>query len=147
MGVLCRQRRGPEKRPRAERRGGPAMTALSTEAISGEEPEALAALGGRLSRAEIVIAKLLFSGRERLDFYDIFATYLDRSVRQPEALAEIRGIEIEGRAPFVYWTRPLATAIPYWLFQILDRGGNFGAVMADWLPHDEAMIFAAMAEA
>ena len=114
---------------------------------AGDDEETLALLGGRLPSWQILLAKLMFSGRERLDFYDIFATYLDRSVRQPEALAEIRGIEIEGRAPFVYWTRPLATAIPYWLFQILDRGGNFGAVMAEWLPHDEAMIFAAMAEA
>ncbi len=123
------------------------MTAVADPLLIGDDEEALALLGGRLPSWQIWLAKLLFNGRERLDFYDIFATYLDRSVRQPEALAEIRGIEIEGRAPFVYWTRPLATAIPYWLFQILDRGGNFGAVMAEWLPHDEAMIFAAMAEA
>jgi type II secretory pathway component PulF len=123
------------------------MSAVADPLLIGDDEEALALLGGRLPSWQIWLAKLMFSGRERLDFYDIFATYLDRSIRQPEALAEIRGIEIEGRAPFVYWTRPLATAIPYWLFQILDRGGNFGAVMADWLPHDEAMIFAAMAEA
>ena len=104
-------------------------------------------LGGQLSRWQILLAKALFNGRERLDFYDIFATYLDRSVRQPEALAEIRAIEIEGRLPILYWTRPLTTAIPHWLFRILDHGENFGAVMAAWLPHDEAMIFAAMAEA
>jgi len=112
----------------------------------GDDEEVLALLGRRLPRWQIVLAKMMFSGRERLDFYDVFATYLDRSVRQPQGLAEIRAIEIEGRAPFVHWTRPLATAIPCWLFRILDRGENFGAVMADWLPHDEAMIFAAMAE-
>ena len=112
----------------------------------GDDEEVLALLGGRLPRWQIVLAKMMFSGRERLDFYDVFATYLDRSVRQPQALAEIRAIEIEGRALFVHWTRPLATAIPCWLFRILDCGENFGAVMADWLPHDEAMIFAAMAE-
>jgi type II secretory pathway component PulF len=111
------------------------MSAVADPLLIGDDEEALALLGGRLPSWQIWLAKLMFSGRERLDFYDIFATYLDRSIRQP------------GRAPFVYWTRPLATAIPYWLFQILDRGGNFGAVMADWLPHDEAMIFAAMAEA
>ena len=112
----------------------------------GDDEEVLALLGGLLPRWQIVLAKMMFSGRERLDFYDVFATYLDRSVRQPQALAEIRAIEIEGRALFVHWTRPLATAIPCWLFRILDCGENFGAVMADWLPHDEAMIFAAMAE-
>ena len=123
------------------------MTAAVNPVVVGDDEETLAHLGGRLPRWQVQLAKLLFSGRERLDFYDIFATYLDRSVRQPEALAEIRGIEIEGRAPFLTWTRPLATAIPWWLFQILDRGENFGVVMAEWLPHDEAMIFAAMAEA
>jgi type II secretory pathway component PulF len=122
------------------------MIALSAQPLLDDDPEALAVLGGRLSRAEIALAKLLFTGRERLDFYDILATYLDRSVRQPEALAEIRGIELEGRAPFLYWSRPLATAIPCWLNRILDRGDSFGAVMAEWLPHDEAMIFAALAE-
>jgi type II secretory pathway component PulF len=123
------------------------MTAASILAGTPDDEEALARLGARLPRWQILLAKALFSGRERLDFYDIVATYLDRSVRQPEALAEIRAIEIERRTRFLYWTRPLATAIPYWLFKILDRGENFGAVMAEWLPHDEAMIFAAMAEA
>jgi type II secretory pathway component PulF len=123
------------------------VTAAANFAAVGDDAETLAFIGSRLSRWQILSAKLMFSGRERLDLYDIFATYLDRSVRQPEALAEIRGIEIEGRAPFLYWLRPLATAIPCWLFQILDRGENFGVVMAEWLPQDEAMIFAAMAEA
>jgi type II secretory pathway component PulF len=113
----------------------------------GDDEEMLALLGGQLPRWRIALARLMFTGRERLDFYDIFATYLDRSVRQPAALAEIRSLEVEGRAPFVHWTRPLATAIPCWLFQIVERGENFGAVMADWLPQDEAMIFAAMTEA
>jgi type II secretory pathway component PulF len=119
---------------------------LSAAVAYVSDPEALAILGGQLSQAETVLAKLMFSGRERLDFYDIFATYLDRSVRQPEALAEIRAIEIEGRARFLYWARPLVTAIPCWLHRILDRGDSFGVVMAEWLPHDEAMIFAALAE-
>jgi hypothetical protein len=122
------------------------MSATATPFPIGEDPDALALLGGRLPRWQIHLAKLLFGGRERLDFYDIFATYLDRSVRQPDSLAEIRSIEIEGRAEFLYWLRPLAIAIPCWLFHILDRGESFGAVMAEWLPHDEAMIFAAMAE-
>ncbi len=123
------------------------MTVAANFAPVDDDAETLALIGGRLSPWHILFAKLMFNGQERLDFYDIFATYLDRSVRQPEALAEIRGIEIEGRAPFLYWLRPLATAIPSWMFQILDRGDNFGGVMAEWLPHDEAMIFAAMAEA
>jgi type II secretory pathway component PulF len=122
------------------------MTAVGHQAPVGADEEALAFLGGRLPGWQAALAKLMFSGRERLDFYDIFATYLDRSVRQPEALAEIRAIEVEGRARFMYWSRPLATAIPCWLHRILDRGDRFGAVMADWLPHDEAMIFAALAE-
>jgi hypothetical protein len=92
----------------------------------GEDAEALALLGGRLPRWQIHLAKLLFGGRERLDFYDIFATYLDRAIRQPEALAEIRGMEIEGRAPLLYYLRPLSTAIPCWLFHILERGESFG---------------------
>jgi type II secretory pathway component PulF len=115
--------------------------------FAGDDEEMLALLGGRLPRWRIALARLMFNGRERLDFYDIFATYLDRSIRQPEALAEIRGIEVEGRTAVAAWIHPLTTAIPYWLFQILERGENFGAVMAEWLPHDEAMIFAAMAEA
>jgi type II secretory pathway component PulF len=123
------------------------MIATVNPLLIGEDADALAFLGGRLPAWQIQLARLLFGGRERLDFYDIFATYLDRSVRQPEALAEIRGIEIEGRAPFLYCLRPLAIAIPCWLFHILERGENFGSVMAPWLPHDEAMIFAAMAEA
>jgi type II secretory pathway component PulF len=114
---------------------------------AGDDEETLALYGGQLSRWQLMLAKALFNGRERLDFYDIFATYLDRSVRQPEALAEIRAIEVGGRSPLFYWVRPLAAAIPYWLFQILERGENFGVVMAKWLPHDEAMIFSAMAEA
>ncbi|MDB5392888.1 MAG: type secretion system family protein [Rhodospirillales bacterium] len=123
------------------------MTAAANLTAFGDDEETLALLGARLPRWQIELARLLFSGHERLDFYDILATYLDRSVRQPQALAEIRGIEIEGRAPFLQWICPLATAIPYWLFQILDRGENFGVVMAEWLPRDEAMIFAAMADA
>jgi type II secretory pathway component PulF len=123
------------------------MTTAFNPAPDLDEEETLARLGAGLPRWQIRLAKALFSGRERLDFYDILATYLDRSVRQPEALADIRAIEIEGRAPFLHWMRPLATAIPHWLFRILDRGENFGAVVAEWLPHDEAMIFAAMAEA
>ena len=73
----------------------------------------VARFGGRLPRWQIAIAKIMFSGRERLDFYDILATYLDRSVRQPEALAEIRTIEVEGRPTFLLWARPLATASPH----------------------------------
>jgi type II secretory pathway component PulF len=111
-----------------------------------DDAETLALLGGTLSRLQVLLAKLLLSGRERLDFYDIFATYLDRSVRQPEALAEIRAIESEGRSPLLRWSRPLTTAIPCWLYRILERGESFGTVMAGWLPHDEAMIFAALAE-
>lgn len=122
------------------------MTALKQQAGDDTDEEMLARVGGRLPNWQIVIAKLMFGGRERLDFYDILATYLDRSVRQPEALAEIRNIEVQGRAPFLLWARPLATAIPSWLHRILDRGERFGSVMADWLPHDEAMIFAALAE-
>jgi type II secretory pathway component PulF len=123
------------------------MTALIEQTDSGGgDEESLARFGGRLPRWQIATAKLMFSGRERLDFYDILATYLDRSVRQPEALAEIRAIEIEGRPNLLLWARPLATAIPSWLHRILDRGERFGSVMADWLPHDEAMIFAALAE-
>jgi type II secretory pathway component PulF len=122
------------------------MIALSPAAASADDPEALAMLGGRLSRAEIALARLLFTGRERLDFYDILAIYLDRAVRQPEALAEIRSIELEGRAQFLTWSRPLAAAIPCWLHRILDRGDSFGTVMADWLPRVEAMIFSALAE-
>jgi type II secretory pathway component PulF len=122
------------------------MITVADNVPAGDDEETLAQIGGRLPRWQVAIARLMFGGRERLDFYDIFATYLDRSVRQAEALAEIRAIEVEGRAPFVHWTRPLATAIPCWLFRILDRGENFGAVMTEWLPHDEAMIFAAMAE-
>ncbi len=123
------------------------MTVDPDYVAGGDDAEALACLGAQLPRWRILLAEALFNGRERLDFYDIFATYLDRSVRQPEALAEIRAIEIEGRLPILYWTRPLTTAIPHWLSRILDHGENFGAVMAAWLPHDEAMIFAAMAEA
>lgn len=123
------------------------MTAAADLPPLGDDEETLALYGARFASWQIALAKLLFTGRERLDFYDIFATYLDRSVRQPEALTEIRGIEIEGHAPFLYWLRPLATAIPSWLHRIVDRGENFGTVMAEWLPHDEAMIFAAMAEA
>ncbi len=108
--------------------------------------DGLARFGGHLPAWRIAMARLLFSGPERLDFYDILATYLDRAVRQPEALAEIRAIEIEGRIPLMHWSRPLATAVPSWLHRILDRGERFGTVMADWLPHDEAMIFAALAE-
>jgi len=119
---------------------------LQQQAPAGADDEALALLGGQLPRWQVTIARLMFTGRERLDFYDIFATYLDRSVRQPEALAEIRAIEVEGRAPFMLWSRPLAVAVPSWLHRILDRGERFGAVMADWLPHDEAMIFAALAD-
>jgi type II secretory pathway component PulF len=122
------------------------MTALGRQTPAGTNEDALAVIGGRLPGWQVTLAKLMFSGRERLDFYDIFATYLDRSVRQPEALAEIREIEIEGRASFMHWSRPLAVAVPCWLHRILDRGDRFGAVMADWLPHDEAMIFAALAE-
>jgi type II secretory pathway component PulF len=122
------------------------MTAPQVQSAVGADEETLALLGGRLPRWQIELAKLMFSGRERLDFYDIFATYLDRSVRQPEALTEIRAIETEGRAPFMLWVRPLAIAVPSWLHRILDRGERFGAVIADWLPHDEAMIFAALAE-
>jgi type II secretory pathway component PulF len=122
------------------------MTALREVTSAGADEETLARLGGQLPRWQVTLARLMFGGRERLDFYDIFATYLDRSVRQPEALAEIRAIEIEGRASFMVWSRPLAIAIPCWLHRILDRGDRFGAVMADWLPHDEAMIFAALAE-
>jgi type II secretory pathway component PulF len=122
------------------------VTALAHQLPAGTDEETLARVGGQLPGWQIGLAKLMFSGRERLDFYDIFATYLDRSVRQPEALAEIRAIEIDGRAGFMHWSRPLATAIPCWLHRILDRGDRFGAVMADWLPHDEAMIFAALAE-
>jgi type II secretory pathway component PulF len=116
------------------------------ESLEAADSDALARLGGHLPEWRVALARLLFSGRERLDFYDIFATYLDRSVRQPEALAEILAIEIEGRAPLMYWSRPLATAVPSWLHRILDRGEKFGTVMADWLPQDEAMIFAALAE-
>jgi type II secretory pathway component PulF len=122
------------------------MTALLHQHPAGGDEETLARLGSWLPPWQVALAKLMFGGRERLDFYDIFATYLDRSVRQPEALAEIRAIEVEGRAPFMVWSRPLATAIPSWLHRILDRGDRFGAVMADWLPHDEAMVFAALAE-
>jgi type II secretory pathway component PulF len=123
------------------------VTAAPYLSHAGADEELLASIGGRLPRWRVAIAKLLFSGRARLDFYDIFATYLDRSVRQPQALAEIHGLEIEGRAPFLHPLLPLATAIPCWLHDILDRGENFGAVMAGWLPHDEAMIFSALAEA
>ena len=123
------------------------MREVAPHTLSGDDEERLALYGGQFSRWQILLAKALFGDRERLDFYDIFATYLDRSVRQPEALAEIREIEVDGLSPLLFWTRPLAMAIPYWLFQILERGENFGVVMADWLPHDEAMIFAAMAEA
>jgi type II secretory pathway component PulF len=111
-----------------------------------QDEDTLAIRGARLASWQIRLAISLFSDRERLDFYDIFATYLDRAVRQPEALAEIHGIDCEGRAHFLLWTRPLATAIPHWLFRILDRGESFGAVMADWLPADEAMIFSSMSE-
>jgi type II secretory pathway component PulF len=122
------------------------MTALRHLAPAGADAEVLAQLGGRLPRWRVALARSMFGGRERLDFYDVFATYLDRSVRQPEALAEIREIEIEGRARFMDWSRPLAVAVPSWLHRILDCGERFGLVMADWLPHDEAMIFAALAE-
>jgi type II secretory pathway component PulF len=122
------------------------MTALVGQVAAGDDEEALARLGGHLPVWRLAVAKLLFGARERLDFYDVFATYLDRSVRQPVALAEIYGIETEGRAPAVVWLRPLATAIPFWLHRILDRGDGLGAVLADWLPHDEAMIFAALTE-
>jgi type II secretory pathway component PulF len=116
------------------------------EQIAGDDLDALARLGSQLPAWRIGLAQLLFSGRERLDFYDILATYLDRAVRQPEALVEIRAIEIEGRASLLHWSRPLATAVPSWLHRILDCGERFGTVMADWLPHDEAMIFAALAD-
>ncbi len=122
------------------------MTTLGELAPAGDDEDALALLGGRLPRWQVAVARMMFGGRERLDFYDIFATYLDRSVRQPEALAEIRATEIEGRAPFMVWSRPLAVAVPNWLHRIADRGERFGTVMADWLPHDEAAIFAALAE-
>ncbi len=122
------------------------MRALRSPAQASADEEALALLGGQLPRWQIALAMLMFGGRERLDFYDIFATYLDRSVRQPAALAEIRAIETEGRSGFMIWSRPLAVAVPSWLNRILDRGERFGSVMADWLPHDEAMIFAALAE-
>lgn len=121
------------------------MRTTTDENPAGGE-DALALLGSRLPGWRIALARLLFSGRERLDFYDILATYLDRSVRQPEALAEIRAIEIEGRSPLIHWSLPVATAVPSWLHRILDRGERFGTVMADWLPHDEAMIFAALAD-
>jgi type II secretory pathway component PulF len=121
------------------------MTTIPEE-IAGDDLDALARLGSQLPAWRIGLARMLFSGRERLDFYDIFATYLDRAVRQPEALAEIRAIEIEGRASLLHLSRPLATAVPSWLHRILDRGDRFGTVMADWLPHDEAMIFAALSD-
>jgi type II secretory pathway component PulF len=120
---------------------------VTSSAVSDDVEEVLAGLGSGLPRWRILLAKALFGGRERLDFYDILATYLDRSVRQPQALADICAIEVEGRSPLLYWMRPLATAVPHWLFRILDRGEAFGTVVAEWLPHDEAMIFAAMAEA
>ena len=106
------------------------MTVAVNPVAAMDMDEALARVGAELPRWRVLFAKALFSGRERFDFYDVFATYLDRSVRQPEALAEIYAIEVEGRAPVLYWMRPLATAIPCWLFEILDRGENFGVVMS-----------------
>jgi hypothetical protein len=112
-----------------------------------EDEEALAALGGRLPGWRLALARRLFGDRARRDFYDVFATYLDRGVREPEALAEIRAIERADCPAALRWSRPLATAIPHWLCRILDRGERLGAVLADWLPGDEAMILAALADA
>jgi len=117
------------------------VSAVST--LTSDDAEGFAELGGRLPAW---LARALFGDRERLDFYDIFATYLDRAVRQPEALAEIRAIELEGRGPIGQFLSPLGAAVPHWLFRVLDRGEPFGRVLADWLPADEAMILAALAE-
>jgi len=56
-------------------------------------------------------------------------------------------LEIEGRAAWLRWMHPLATAIPHWLYRILDLGDSFESVMGDWLPPDEAMIFVSLSRA
>lgn len=123
------------------------MTDFATESRSAATDEDLALVGSVLPSWRLRLARLLFRGEERVDFYQMLAAYLDRSVRLPQALPEIRELEIEGRPEWVHWMYPLATAIPHWLYRILDHGDSFARVMTDWLPPDEAMIFASFAQA
>jgi hypothetical protein len=71
------------------------MIAISMHALATDDAETLSLQGSRLSQGEILLAKLLFGPCDRLDFYDILATYLDRSVRQ--ASAQHRGSACAGR--------------------------------------------------
>jgi type II secretory pathway component PulF len=109
--------------------------------------EDLAAIGETIPAWRLGLARFLFRGDERVEFYQTLAAYLERSIRLTEALPEIRELEIEGRSPWLHWTSPLAAAIPHWLYRILDHGDGFDKVMADWLPAEEAMIFASISQA
>jgi len=123
------------------------MSEVAAEFRAQSRDEDLAVLGETTPVWRLRLARLLFRGDERIEFYQTLAAYLERSIRLTEALPEIRELEIEGRPAWLHWTSPLATAIPHWLYRILDHGDGFEKVMSGWLPAEEAMIFASIAQA
>ena len=123
------------------------MSGFATDLRGSARDEDLALIGEMTPAWRLALARLLFRGDERIEFYQTLAAYLERSIRLTEALPDIRELEIEGRPGWLHWTSPVATAIPHWLYRMLDHGEGLDKVMSDWLPAEEAMIFASISQA